>query len=411
MEVQELMGQILFLSGSVVTGLLIHRLIRLDITLACLAAGVLSGLLIPWLGVDTGIRASNIQSLVFYVILPVLIFEAAWHIKPAVLKRWLSPILLLSTLGMIISCVAVAAVLYYAFGDAEGFPWIAALLTGAILAATDPIAVVASLKRLKAPEDLTTLVEGESLFNDASALVLFGAILSFAVSIDAQLDQSYLGLFSITFFGGLVVGALMGLVGAILVLALGSSASSNIILIFLAFASFYVAEHFFHVSGIMSVVSAALLSRTLLREHEQQYLDSVVFTWEWLGLWFNAFIFVLMGLVITFEMFSSQWLAIAIAIPASLIGRGLSVFSCGALTQALTRPVPLGWQFILVWGGLRGAIAIVLVLSLPLSLPYWWTVQSMVFGVVLFSLLVQGSTTGPLIIRYGGSLETQRSVQ
>ena len=125
-------------------------------------------------------------------------------------------------------------------------------------------------------------------------------------------------------------------------------------------------------------------------------------TWEWLGSFFNALIFVLMGLVITFEMFTEQWLAIAIAIPASLIARALTVFICGAMTRPLPRPVPMGWQYILVWGGLRGAIAVVLVLSLPLSLPYWWTVQSMVFGVVLFSLLVQGPTMGGLIQKHSG---------
>lgn len=184
-------------------------------------------------------------------------------------------------LDLTLSCLTagvVAAILYYGIGSPGGFPWMAALLAGAILAATDPVAVVSSLKRLDAPEDLTALVEGESLF--------------------------------------------------------------------------------------------------------------------------NALIFVLMGLVITFEMFSAQWLAIAIAIPASLIGRALAVFSCGAMTRPLARPIPMGWQYILVWGGLRGAIAVVLVLSLPTSLPYWWTIQSMVFGVVLFSLLVQGTTTGPLIRRY-----------
>ncbi|MCZ6828594.1 MAG: cation:proton antiporter [Gammaproteobacteria bacterium] len=405
MEVPELIGQILFLSASVVVGLLINRLIRLDVTLSCLAAGVLAGLSLPWLGLDTGIRASNIQDLVFYVILPVLIFDAAWHIKPGVLKRWLTPILLLSTVGMIVSTLVVATILYYAIGSPQGFPWIAALLAGAILAATDPIAVVSSLKRFNAPEDLTTLVEGESLFNDASALVLFAAILGFAVSSETQLDQNYLGLFALTFFGGLALGAVLGLGAATLVLLLANSAGSNIILIFSAFSSFYIAEHFFHVSGIMSLVATAMVLRTLLKEHEQQFLGGVVVTWEWLGAFFNALIFVLMGLVITFEMFTDQWLAIAIAIPAALIGRALAVFSCGAVTRPLPRPVPMGWQYILVWGGLRGAIAVVLVLSLPVSLPYWWTVQSMVFGVVLLSLLVQGTTTGGLIRKHRGNAD------
>jgi len=403
MNIQLIMGQALFLSAVVVSGLTITRLFRLELSLSCLCSGVLAGLLLPWLEIDTGIRASNIHDLVFYVLLPALIFEAAWHLKPSLLKRWLPPILVLSTLGMLISCAVVAIVLYFMVAEPAGFPWVAALLAAAILAATDPIAVVSSLKKLNAPDELTTLVEGESLFNDASALVLFGVILSFATNSKAHLDSTFLSLFLVTFLGGLLVGSLLGLAVAILTLLIKQSSASNILLVFLAFSSFFVAEHIFHVSGIMSVVSAAIVSKMLLREHEQHLLCDVLSTWNWLALFFNALIFVLMGLVITFDMFSQQWLAIAIAIPAALFGRLLAVFGCNFLSGRFIRPIPLGWRYILVWGGLRGAIAIVLVLSLPIDLPYWWTIQSMVFGVVLFSMLVQGSTTHILIRRYASA--------
>mgnify|MGYP003674654494 CR=1 FL=1 len=400
MEIPQLMGQILYLSCAVILGLIIHRIPRVDITLASLAAGVIAGLGVSWLEIDTGIRASNVQHLVFYVILPVLIFEAAWHIQPAALKRWLSPIMLLSTVGMVISTLVVAVIIFYAIGSPTGFPWIAALLAGAILAATDPIAVVSSLKRLKAPQDLTTLVEGESLFNDASALVLFGAILTFALNSDTRFSFGYLSEFAITFFGGIALGAIIGLLAAILTLLLANSAASKIVLLFTAFSGFYLAEHLFHLSGIMTLVAAAIVTRSLLKEQEQLFLGGLADTWEWMGMLFNGLVFVLMGLVITFDMFHEQWLAIAIAVPAALIGRTLAVLSCGAMTQGLARPIPMGWQTILIWGGLRGAIAIALVLSLPVELDYWWTVQSMVFGVVLFTLLVQGPTTGYLIKRY-----------
>ena len=401
MPIPELMGQTLYLCAAVLVGLFLHRLLRLDVTLACLAAGVLAGFGVSWLEFDTGIRASNLQNLLFYVILPVLIFEAAWHISPALLKRWLAPIMLLATLGMFISTLVVAAILYFLMGSPSGFPWVAALLAAAIIAATDPIAVVSALKRLRAPDDLTTLVEGESLFNDAAALVLVGAILVFATGAESGVEQGFLGAFSVAFFGGLILGVLIGLLAAIAVLLLGSSPASNILLLVTAFGTFYCAEHIAHVSGIMALVGAAMTSRALLRQKEQQFLAGVVETWDWLGLFFNALVFVLMGLTITFSMFTEQWLAMLIAIPAALIGRALAVFGVGALVHRRVHSLPLGWQYILVWGGLRGAIAIVLVLSLPVSLPYWWTVQSMVFGVVLFTLLVQGTTVAPLIRRYG----------
>lgn len=105
-----------------------------------------------------------------------------------------------------------------------------------------------------------------------------------------------------------------------------------------------------------------------------------------------------MGLTITFEMFSEMWLAILIAIPAALVGRAVAVMGVCAVPSKIFRPVSFGWQLILVWGGLRGVIAIVLVLGLPITLPYWYTVQSMVFGVVLFSVIIQGLTT-PFLIR------------
>jgi Na+:H+ antiporter len=406
MSVNVLMGQILFLSGFVLLGLVIHRLVRLDLTLSCLSSGVIAGLLIPVFGIDTGVRANNIHDLVFYIILPILVFEAAWHIKPSVLKNWLPPILLLATVGVVISALIVAAITYYLINEPAGFPWQAALLTGAILAATDPIAVVAALKKLKASEELSTLIEGESLFNDATAVVIFGAMLSVAVhaatTADASADaqSAFFGVFITVFLGGLMVGAVVGLVGAILVLLLADESASSIVLLILSFVSFYLAEHIFHVSGILSVMNAAIVSRVLLKEHEQKFLGGVVNTWNWIGLLFNALIFVLMGLVITFDMFTEQWLAIAIAIGAALVARAFSVFSCGVLTRPMLRPLPLQWQYLLIWGGLRGAIAIVLVLSLPVDLPYWWTIQSMVFGVVLFTLLIQGTTMGPLIKRY-----------
>lgn len=405
MGVQAVMSQILFLLSFVLAGLLIHRISRIELTLSCLLAGVIAGILVPLLNVDTGIRASNIHDLVFYIVLPVLIFEAAWHIQPGIMKKWLLPILLLATVGVMVSCVTVAVIVYYLIGEPTGFPWEAALLTGAILAATDPIAVVATLKKLKAPKDLATLIEGESLFNDATAVVLFGVVLMFAtaqvdVSASAEgVEQNYFVLFVTVFLGGLLVGALMGVAGALLVKLLVNDSASSVVLLFLAFASFYVAEHLLHVSGILSVMNAAIVSRVLLKKYETTFISGIVATWDWLGLLFNALIFVLMGLVITFDMFTQQWLAIAIAIAAALSARLLAVLTCGALSKATPRPLPMSWQYILFWGGLKGAIAIVLVLSLPLSLPYWWTIQSMVFGVVLFTLLVQGSTSGFVIKR------------
>ena len=397
MNLPLLMGQILSFCAIALGGLLIHRVTRLELTLASLVSGLIAGLAIPLLGVDIGLRAYHVKDLVFYIFLPLLVFEAAWHIEPRLLKRWLLPTLLLATVGVLISAAVTGIGVYYGIGHPQGFPWIAALLTGAILAATDPVAVVAKLRSLKAPEELTTLFEGESLFNDATAVVLFSVVLLLA---QQQAAPASVGVyFATVFFGGLAVGIVVGLLVAIAVLFIGQAPASVLILVFSAFGSFYLAEHIFHVSGIMAVMSCAILARVCLREQEHTFLSGVAITWEWLGMLLNTLIFALMGLVLTVAMFREQWLAMLIAIVVAIVARFAAVYSCALLTRATQRPLPMHWSLIMSWGGLRGAIAIALVLSLPTELPYWWTVQSMVFGVVLFTLLVQGPITGRFIKR------------
>ena len=395
-------GQILILSGLTIVGLLINRLLKLELTLACALVGFLTGLSLSFIDFDTGIRAHNLQDIVFFIILPVLIFEAAWHLKLSLLKRWVIPILVLAIVGVLISCIVTAALIYVGIGHSEGFPWIAALLTGAILAATDPIAVISQLRANNASEELTTLFEGESLFNDATAIVLFTIVIGFATQSWPD-ESNYFGYFALVFFGGMVVGLFVGLLASIVSALIANSTASRFILVFTAFASFYCAEHIFHVSGILAVTIAALTTRFALDKVGSTLTEGVGATWEWLGLFFNSLLFVIMGLVVTVNMFKERWHAILIVIAASLIARAIAVIFCSLITKPLPNNISMGWQILLVWGGLRGAIAIALVLSLPISLPYWWTIQSMVFGVVVFSMLVQGTTNSTLIKKYGRS--------
>lgn len=394
-------GQILSLALIALVALILSRVSRLELTLACVLCGFLAGQMIGVLGFDTGIRASNLEQIVFYVILPVLIFEASWHMNPTILKRWLVPVLILATLGVIISCVVTAALVYLGVGHTTGFPWIAALLTGAILAATDPISVITQLNAQKAPEDLKTLFEGESLFNDATAVVLFTLFLSVATTGMDVGAGTFAMEFGLVFIGGVLTGVVVGLLGAVAVLILGRPSATPFILLISAFGSFYLADHVLHVSGIMAVMLSALVLRGSLHEVEDTVASGMGFTWEWLGQAFTSVLFVMMGLVITIGMFEEMWLAMIIAIIAALIARVCAVGISGVLCRPLGYKISCGWQILLVWGGLRGAIAVALVLALPVELPYWYAVQSMVFGVVLFSLLVQGTTNTVLIRKYG----------
>ncbi len=398
MATSALVSQSLLLGAIAILGLIISRATRLEMTLSCLVAGLAGGIAVAALGLDTGLRAATLQDLIFYFILPILIFDAAWHLKPSLLRRWLGPALILASVGVLISCFVFAGIAYLGIGYPDYFPWIAALLAGAIIAATDPVAVVACLQKLRAPEDLATLIESESLFNDATAVVLFGLVLAFATNEQGDTGSAeYLLQFFWVFVGGILVGLMMALLASLVILLLADRSAANVIIIFLAFSSFYVAEHLVHVSGIMSVMAAAILAKSLLHEQEQGLLAEVASTWSWLNLFFTAVLFAIMGLVIQFDMFKEQWLAMLVAIVAALVARAAVVFVIGFMTRVNVRPIPFSWQMVQFWGGLKGAIAIALVLSLPTSLSYWWTIQSMVFGVVLFSLLVQGPSIGILI--------------
>ena len=409
--VTTLVGQGLYMACAAVIGLGIARMLKRDNTLGCLIAGVLAGMLLPVINYDTGIRAENLHQLVFFVILPVLIFDSAWRIDPQILVRWLGPLLLFATLGVAICVLVTALLVYFGVYQPEGFPWIAALLTGAILAATDPISVVTHIRSGSANPELLTMVEGESLFNDAAAIVLFSFIVGVA-SHSAMQGAAATGetiegfasfalYFTVVFGGGLAIGAICGLLTAIAVLFLASAGAALVVLVLAAFGSFYFAEHVVGVSGILAVMVCAIVSRACLREQYDTYLAHAAPTWEWLGLLFHALMFVIMGLVITLEMFTQQWLAMIIAIVAAIAGRALMVFMVSPMARYVGPPIAKDWRLILSWGGLRGVVALALVLSLPTTLPYWWTVQSMVFGVILFSLLVQGTTSTRLVRKLG----------
>jgi len=362
-------------------GLLIRRITHIDITLACLLSGVIGGVVITQFGFDIGLRAHSVEQLVFYIFLPVLIFEAAWHLNPQLLKRWFLPAFIYATLGVVIAASAVMVLTFFLMDSPQGFPLMAALLTGAILAATDPVAVVAKLTQLDAPEDLRTLFEGESLLNDATAVVLFTVVLMFATGeLKEAAPAAHILYFAKVFLGGIAVGLAVGFACQLLIVFLRDKNATIIALLVAAFGSFYLAEHSFHVSGIMAVAVAALLIHFALNrqrqiEHDDETLSVAGSSLEWLGLLFNMLIFTLMGLVLTLDMFAERWLAMLIGIAAALLARFAGVYICTALLRVMGRPMPAEWSLLLSWGGLRGAIAVALALSLPVSLPYWWTIQ------------------------------------
>ena len=411
MLIELLLARVLFVCGFALLGLVLARALKLDVSLTCIAAGIAAGFSLPYLMFDTGVRAHNLQDLVFYIILPVLIFEGAWYLDPKILRKWLLPTLVLAIPGVLIATLASGALIYFGIDHPRGFPWAAAFLTGSIIAATDPAAVISRLRTSGAPEDLSTLMESEALFNDATSVVLFSLLLALALGQEMGGGASMSLEFTRVFIGGIALGLMFAVLLAAVIRVVREPAAASMALVITALGSFFVAEHQFDVSGIMAVTFTALLGRHLLRNQGEEMMRATLGTMQWLGVLLNSVLFTLMGLVITWNMFTERWLAMLIALGAALLARYAAVRLSALACRFMGHPVPGGWQLVLSWGGIRGSVAIALVLALPEELPYWWTIQSMVFAVVLFGLLAQATSLRPLLGRLGLAKQAQDRVQ
>ncbi len=360
------------------------------------------------LGLDTGIRWHNFGTLIFYMILPILIFRGALEIEFELLWKNIVPIGLLALPLMLVSALVIAACVYHGI-DHPGFPWVAALITGVLLSATDPAAVITLLKANNAPERLGILLEGESLFNDATAIVVFSLLIAIAsASQETVTASSVLIRFLTVFFGGLGIGVALGLVTCLIVktascLMFGSESESHIFSlssVICAYASFLIAEDLLHLSGVMAILASGLIVGAFKRKFktaaEDAFTDNL---WNFLVNIAESMIFLLAGITVTLSMFTNQWLAIALGIMAVIIARVAIIFGAFPLLPLLpgVAAVPLKHQVVLAWGGVRGTVTLALALSLPLTLDYWYTIQSIAYGVVLFTLFVQATTLTPLI--------------
>lgn len=354
------------------------------------------------MGVNIGINWENFHILITQVILPILIFQAAMMTDIRALRQNMLPIFMLALPLTLISAGIIAVFLYFGIGHPAGFPWIAALLAGAILSATDPAAVIAILNKAGAPERLTLLLENESLFNDATAIVLFSILISMALMTT---EQAFTWPYAVTvfltvFLGGVLTGAVTGAIAHFIIKMYQSGYIHILVTITCAYLSFILSEVYFGFSGVMAVLSAGLIvrimnARTPARP-SQKFVDDY---WHFTATVAETLIFLLAGISITLSMFTSHWLAMLIGIAACLLARMLIVFGSFPLLNlaSKTDPITLRQQAVLIWGGVRGTVTLALALSLPLSLGYWYTIQSIAYGVVLFTLFVQATTMTPLI--------------
>jgi CPA1 family monovalent cation:H+ antiporter len=347
-------------------------------------------------------RLSISPDLILYVFLPTLIFESSYNLDARQLRHNLIPVLSLAVPGLLISTGLIGLILSWV----TNIPLPAALLLGAILSATDPVAVIALFRQIGAPSRLTTLVEGESLFNDATSIVvakILTAIMIAGMLSDHTLSNGVAAFFSL-FLGGLAIGILLGFLTSQLIGWVESEPFVEIgLTTALAYLSFLIAEEIFHVSGVMSTVGAGLTlgtwGRIRISSSVRIYLEHF---WELLAFIANALLFLLVGMKVDLGALVGALDLLVWVVLAMLLARAVIIFAMIPLIGRLPGSPPVGraYQFVMFWGGLRGAIALAIVLSLP-AFPQRELFVALVMGAVLFTLLIQGLSIEPLMRRLG----------
>jgi monovalent cation:H+ antiporter, CPA1 family len=340
------------------------------------------------------LEISLTPELILALLVPPLVFEAAFHLELRELRRSLPIILLMAILGVALSSLLVGGLISLLGGMALPL----ALVFGALISATDPVAVVALFRALGAPKRLATLVEGEALLNDGTAIVIFNIMLAVALTGQLKPLQS-LADFATVSAGGLLVGVALGWLTSLLISRIDDYLIETTLTTVLAFGAYLVAERL-HLSGVLAVVAAGLVSGSLGRQGMSPTTRIVLYSfWEYVAFLANTFAFLLIGLDVDVPQLLAHWQAVALAIAVVLFSRAVVTYGLGWLGGRFSEPIPSRWLHVLNWGGLRGAIALALALSLPASLgPERETLRVMAFGVVLFTLIVQ-STTMRLLMR------------
>lgn len=384
---------------AIFVALVAHRL-RLPYTVGLVITGI-SLAISP-----VHIKAALTHDVIFDVILPPLLFEAAINIRWRELRKEALPILTLALLGTVLA----AALMTLGMVAVLRWPLKQALLFSALISATDPVAVIAMFKDNNVRGRLRLLVESESLFNDGVAAVLFSLVLAWAQSTDATPISS--GKIALSLVevagGGLLAGTCCAGVAILLVGRTADYLVESSLTMVVAYGSFLLAEHF-QCSGVLATVSAGLIMGNIgiLAQGEQARItkrgrEFTLALWDFIAFIANSLVFLLIGLAVGGISFDTVGLqALAMIVVLVLISRALTVYPiCLAFTWSKWS-IGASFQHVLWWGGLRGAFCLALVLSLDPSLSMRDQIVVATFGVVVFSVVLQGLTM-PLLLRVTG---------
>ena len=348
-------------------------------------------------------------SLVLNLFLPILIFEAAINTDVSRLRSTFKPIALLAGPGAVLSSAIIAVVLKLGLG----LDWIPALLVGVILANTDTVSMIAVFKEIPVPSRLSTIVEGETLFNDAAALVSFNLILTIYSTGSLTVIEGIQELLVVA-LGGSIIGLVLGYLSIPIFVRLNDPLSSLLLTVAVALGTFQVGQ-FLGVSGAVAVVMAGLIFGNVGLSRSTSASDRITLLsfWEYASFGVNTFIFLLIGIEINPVMLLTILPAIVLAVLAYQIGRVITVYPLLAGLRWIDRPIPLRWQHVLFFGNIKGSLSMALALSIPLTLPGRDGLIAIVFGAVLISLVGQGLSLPWLVkrLKISSVSETRQKIE
>ncbi len=406
LPVVSLVGGLLVLLVLGVAARAVAQWLRIPDALALVTAGAIAGALADRVDLLAPVGDLAVTpGVVFFVFLPTIVFHSAFGMDGRALRDNLTPTLTLAIPGLLLSTAVIGWIVHgFAPGMGVVLSWPEALLLGSILAATEPVAVLSMFSRVGAPKRLSVLVEGESLFNDATAIalsrVLLGVMAAGAVG-GVLLDGAVQLVF--VFLGGLAVGWVLAFAAGLVLGAVRSDALvEGTITTVLAYLAFYVGELTFEVSGVMSVVAAGIViggwGQAKISPAVHEYLKGY---WEYLAGLANWLIFLLVGLTVDFGALLESLPILAGVVAAMFVSRALAIYTLLPLANRLSgqEPIDRGYQTVILWGGVRGGVALAIALSLPESVPHRDLFISLTTGAVLVSLIVQTFTI-ERVVRY-----------
>jgi len=383
------------LIAAAIIAMLANRL-RVPYTVSLVLGGLLLGVIhIPILSpLQPGHRPDWLTpDVILILFLPALVFEGSVQLDLRELLRNSVPLLLLANAGVLLAALVTGYVVHWLIG----LPILVAILFGAIISATDPISVLAIFKELRVDKRLSLIMVGESLLNDGTAVVLFGIVLGRVIAEKLSVAKGVEEYF-VAVAGGAVLGSALGYLASRITGAVDDPQIEITLTTILAYGSYLLAYHL-HLSGVIATACAGLMLGNIGARKGMSIATRTAMHsfWEYISFVMNSLVFLLIGLEIDMRELLANWTSVVLAIGAVLVGRVLSVYLLVPLSNRFAEEIPFRWQHVAVWGGLRGALALALALSLGSTFPYRAQILNLTFGVVIFSILVQGLTMKPLL--------------